>query len=185
MTSHRATAAGRDWGMESLTALVRFIVETHHVFTLRAIVSLPPLATQVRTVHAGELPESQRVEALAYRLAGDLAPHMQKEEQILFPYIESMDAVAGRGTRRTESCFGSVKNPIRMMMAEHDTAEGILAELRETTKGYALPPGASEPLEALYAGLAALEEDLHRHIRLENDVLFPRAITLEQGGRSR
>ena len=183
MTSHGAAAAGRDWGMESLTALVRFILETHHVFTLRAIVSLPPLAAQVRSVHGQGLPGTRRVEALVYQLAGDLAPHMQKEEQILFPYIEALEKAAGSGGRPAESCFGTVRNPIRMMMAEHDTAEGILAELRAATNGYALPPDASSPLKALYAGLVSLEEDLHRHIRLENDFLFPGAIRLEEARR--
>ena len=180
MTSHRATAAGRDWGMESLTALVRFIVETHHVFTLRAIVSLPPLATQVRTVHAGELPESQRVEALAYRLAGDLAPHMQKEEQILFPFIESLEGALETGAGPAGSCFGSVRNPIRMMMREHDAAEAILKALRAVTRDYALPADASESFAGLYSGLQELEADLTEHIRLENDVLFPRALRLEE-----
>lgn len=175
-----APAAGRDWEKESLTALVRFILETHHVFTLRAVVSLPPLATQVRSLYAQKLPGTQRVESLVHHLAGDLAPHMQKEEQILFPYIESLDAAAGRGPALAGSCFGSVRNPIRMMLAEHDAAGEILDELRAATDGYALPPVADEAFRSLYAGLAALESDLRRHIRLENDILFPGAIRLEE-----
>ena len=175
-----ARATGRNWEKESLTALVRFILETHHVFTLRAVVSVPPLATQVRCLYDQKLPGTRRVESLVHHLAGDLAPHMQKEEQILFPYIESLDAVAGRGIGPTASCFGSVRAPIRMMLSEHEAAEGILEELRDATNGYAPPPVADGAFRSLYAGLKQLEDDLHRHIRLENDILFPGAIRLEE-----
>lgn len=171
--------AGRAWEKEPLAALVRFILDTHHVYTREAIASLPPLAAKVRGRHGEAHPETRRVETLVGRLAADLAPHMQKEEQILFPYIVSLEKTGGRAAA---SCFGSVRNPIRMMMAEHDAAGGILVELRDATAGYTLPSDACTSFQALYAGLVQLEGDLHRHIHLENNILFPRAIELEEAG---
>jgi regulator of cell morphogenesis and NO signaling len=172
----------RAWEKEPLTALVRFILDTHHVYTREAIATLPPLATKVRGRHGEAHPETRGVEALVFRLAADLAPHLQKEEQILFPYIEALDRAAGGGGGPAASCFGTVRNPIRMMMAEHEAAGGILSELRATTAGYALPADACTSFQALYAGLTQLEGDLHRHIHLENNILFPRAIELEEAG---
>ncbi len=168
----------RAWEIEPLAALVRFILDTHHVYTRKAIAALPSLAMKVRGRHGEAHPETHRVEALVYQLAADLAPHLQKEEQILFPYIVTLEERSGRSAA---SCFGTVRNPIRMMMAEHEAAGGILEELRTTTAGYTPPPDACASFQALYAGLTELEGDLHRHIHLENNVLFPRAIALEGG----
>ena len=170
----------RAWEKEPLTELLRFIVETHHVFTREAISSLPALATKVRGRHGEAHPETRDVAALVHDLSGDLAPHLQKEEQILFPYIASLDEVARLGTQPPPSCFGSVRNPIRMMMAEHDAAGALLRTLRDVTRGYELPADACTSFQALYAGLKGLEEDLHRHIHLENNILFPRALRLEE-----
>ncbi len=171
---------GRAWEKEPLSELIRFILGTHHVYTHEAISSLPPLAAKVRNRHGEAHPETRRVETLVHQLAGDLAPHMQKEEQILFPYILALEEAAQVGTEPPPSCFGTVRNPIRMMMMEHDAAGDLLRELRAATSGYAPPADACTSFQALYAGLVKLEEDLHRHIHLENNVLFPRALALEE-----
>ena len=170
--------SGRAWEKETLTALVRFILDTHHVYTRAAIATLPPLAAKVRGRHGDVHPETRNVDRLVQRLVEDLGPHMLKEERILFPYIEALEAQAQGG----DSCFGTVTNPIRVMLREHEAVEEILAELRAVTANYALPPDACESFRALYAGLEGLEADLHRHIRLENDILFPGAIALETTG---
>ena len=180
MSTATAVAVERVWDHEPLTALVRHILDTHHVFTRKAIDTLPALATQVRLRHGEAHPETRDVAALVHDLSGDLAPHLQKEEQILFPYIASLDEVARLGTQPPPSCFGSVRNPIRMMMAEHDAAGALLRTLRDVTRGYELPADACTSFQALYAGLMGLEEDLHRHIHLENNILFPRALRLEE-----
>jgi regulator of cell morphogenesis and NO signaling len=172
---------GRAWEKEPLSALIRFILETHHVYTRDAIASLPPLATKVRGRHGEAHPETRVVETLTMQLADDLAPHMVKEEQVLFPYVVALEAAALRGGPRPGSCFGSVRNPVRMMMAEHEAAGEILRRLRAETAGYALPPDACASFQALYNGIQKLESDLHRHIHLENNVLFPRALRLEEG----
>lgn len=162
---------------EPLTAVVEFILETHHVFTRAAIASLPPLAAIARSRHGDAHPETLVVERLVRRLVEDLGPHMLKEERILFPYIVSLEGP----TRGGDACFPSVQNPIRVMLREHEAVEEILGELRAVTADYTLPEGACESFRALYAGLVDLEADLKRHIRIENDVLFPGAIALEVG----
>jgi regulator of cell morphogenesis and NO signaling len=169
----------------SLTEVVRFILETHHVYTREAMASLPPLAAEVRGRHGEAHPETRSVERLVRQLADDLAPHMMKEEQILFPYIVALEEGAPHGEGPAASCFGSVRNPIRMMLAEHDTALAILADLRGVTRDYTPPSGASEHFGPLYDGLRELESDLKRHIGLENDILFPGAIRLEERGLPR
>ncbi|MCM3875178.1 MAG: hemerythrin domain-containing protein [Thermoanaerobaculia bacterium] len=168
---------GRSWEKESLTAVVKFILETHHVYTRSAIATLPPLAAKVRGRHGDAHPETVVVERLVTRLVEDLEPHLMKEEQILFPYVLSLEAGA-----QTDSCFGTVRNPIRVMLGEHEAVEGILGELRAVTGSYALPSDACESFQALYTGLEDFEADLHRHIRIENDILFPGAIALETTG---
>ena len=99
-----------------------------------------------------------------------------KEEQILFPYIKGMAASGSRpGT-----CFGTLQAPIANMIAEHDDAGSLLERLRELTHGYKTPDGACMSYQALYRGLEEFERDLHQHIHLENNILFPRAIALER-----
>ncbi len=175
-----ARPTGRAWERETLTALVEFIVRTHHAFTRDAIAALPPLAAKVHGRHGEAHPETRQVETLLRRLIEDLEPHIVKEEQILFPYVVSLDAAAGSGTA-PDSCFGTVQNPIRMMMREHDDVAEILTELRAVTKGYVAPGDGCASFEALYSGLTALEADLHRHIHLENNILFPAVCALEEG----
>jgi len=171
-----AKDTGRAWEKESLTTLVGFILETHHVFTRDAMAALRPLAAKVRGRHGELHPETRTVETLVQHLAEDLEPHLLKEEKILFPYVESLEQPT-----RAESCFGTVQNPIRMMMREHEAVGGILAELRAATGGYVAPPDACASFQALYAGLRGLEADLHRHIHLENNILFPGALAVEEG----
>ncbi|MEO8055118.1 MAG: iron-sulfur cluster repair di-iron protein [Acidobacteriota bacterium] len=171
-----ARSGGRAWEKETLSALIGFILETHHAFTRDAIAALPPLAAKVRGRHGDAHRETRAVEMLVRRLVEDLGPHLLKEEKILFPYVESLE-----GDVRGESCFGTVQNPVRMMMREHEAVGEILRELRAVTENYVAPPDACTSFQALYAGLTELEADLHRHIHLENNILFPGALALEEG----
>jgi regulator of cell morphogenesis and NO signaling len=102
-----------------------------------------------------------------------------KEEQILFPYLLQIDAAQGTGASAPSSCFGTVQNPIRMMMFEHDSAGDALRELREVTSNYATPADACITYKTLYQAIEAFEKDLHQHIHLENNILFPRSLEME------
>ena len=112
-------------------------------------------------------------------LAADLLPHMEREERVLFPYVAELERAAQSGASPRTPFFGAVANPVRMMMLEHDAAGGMLRRLRELTNGYAVPQNVCITFATLYGALADLERDLHEHIHLENNVLFPRALAIE------
>ncbi|WP_306590136.1 iron-sulfur cluster repair di-iron protein [Geothrix sp. 21YS21S-4] len=164
----------RDWKAASLTDLIGHIIATHHEYLRTELPRLDVLMAKVLAVHQERHPELARVGEIFRALAGDLMPHLIKEEQILFPYIQRMEkGEAG------SSCFGSVQSPIRVMEMEHEAVGGLLAELRELTSAYAVPADGCATFRALYDGLETLERDLHLHIYLENQVLHPRAAALE------
>lgn len=172
-----ADQRGRDWSTTPLKELQEYIITTHHVFTRDMLATVNPLSAKVAQRHGENHAEVLKVYSLVQRLVGDLMPHMMKEEMILFPYVEQLEAGDA-----SPSCFGTIQNPIRMMMMEHDAAADLLAELRRVTENYALPGDACISFRALYERLQDLEQDLHRHIHLENNVLFPRAVELESSG---
>ena len=102
-----------------------------------------------------------------------------KEETILFPYVISLEQTALQGAPKPQSCFGTVANPIAMMTEEHDAAASLIAEIRRLSKNFTTPEDACPTFHAFYDGLREFEQDLHQHIHLENNILFPRAIALE------
>ena len=170
----RSVDGERKWEREPLVELTKYIVDTHHVFTREIVETIRVLANKVATRHGGNHPEVIAVNTLAQALCDELIPHMFKEEHVLFPYIESME-----NGEAAASCFGSVANPIRMMMMEHENAGELLTQLRTTTNNYTLPADACLSFRALYERLVDLEKDLHVHIHLENNLLFPRVLELE------
>jgi regulator of cell morphogenesis and NO signaling len=153
--------------------LCQYIVETHHGYLRREFPRLHAMAERVAHVHGGHTPALVEVFGVFQGLEQELASHMMKEEQILFPAI----AALGRG----ESVLLPLDGPIACMLHEHDDAGANLARLRELTGGFQPPSEACNTYRALFAGLAELEEDLHRHIHLENAVLFPVAKKLAAG----
>ena len=163
----------------SLTELITHILETHHVFTKSEMGRIQALAEKVIGAHGANHPELLTVGELFQRLRADLNPHMFKEEQILFPYIVAMDRAEIRHEPVPFAPFGTVKNPIRMMMMEHDTAGDILRQLRAVTSDYRVPSDGCISYQTLYQALEGFEKDLHQHIHLENNVLFPKAAELE------
>lgn len=160
-----------------LGRLIQHLLDTHHVFTRTELARLLPLAEKVERVHARVHPELVRVRALVQELAADLLPHMQKEERVLFPYVERL--LSGQ---RERPPFGTVANPVRVMSDEHDLVGALLLELERVTSRYTPPEDACGSYGALYAGLKALQADIHEHVHLENHVLFPAAIALERRG---
>ena len=171
---------GRSWRDESLTSLAAYIVDQHHFFTKQELTRLEKLLDKVYARHGANHPEMAEVQQLFSRLKQDLIPHMLKEEQVLFPYIARLEEVVSEGREIPQPFFGTVRNPVKMMMTEHDAAGELLTELRRVTSGYTAPADACASYQTLYQGLAALEADLHEHIHLENNLLFPRAVELEE-----
>jgi len=165
----------KDWSEGSLTDLIEYLLATHHVFTRTELARLTPLMDKVARVHGENHPELNAIRLFFIELSNDLGPHLMKEEQVLFPYILDLDA-----GKVSASCFGTVANPIRAMLGEHDQVGELLHRIRDLSMDYALPEGACGSYQSLFMGLADLEADLHQHIHLENNVLFPKAVALEE-----
>ena len=126
-------------------------------------------------------PELLHIHALFRGLATELMSHMMKEEMVLFPYIVRMEEAVVQGEPVLPPAFGSVKNPVVMMEHEHDSAGDALRAMRSASNGFKVPEGGCASYQALYRALAEFEADLHQHIHLENNILFPRAIAMEKG----
>jgi regulator of cell morphogenesis and NO signaling len=161
------------------TKLITHIVETHHVFTRSEMDRLQALADKVLAAHGGNHPELIHLDELLTRLAADLTPHMFKEEQVLFPYIVAMENAANQNRPAPFAPFGTVNNPVRMMMREHDAAGELMREIRTLTFDYKVPADGCVSYRTLYQALEHFEKDLHQHIHLENNILFPKALDLE------
>ena len=170
----------RDWSTASLTELADHIVDTHHTFMKRELPRVTGLLAKVTAAHAREHGKMLGELAATFQgLRGELDPHLLKEEQILFPMMIAMDAfMAGNGERPVSHC-GTVLNPIRQMEFEHENAGQALARMRMLTDNYQIPADACPTFTTLYEALEAMEKDLHEHIHLENNILFPAAVELE------
>jgi regulator of cell morphogenesis and NO signaling len=177
--AHAQSGAAMDFQTASLTALITYIVETHHSFTRQEIERLSALLETVCSVHGQNHPELLEIEPLFAELCYDLALHMLKEEQVLFPYIAEMEAAAQNQRALLPPPFGTVRNPVRMMMLEHDTAGDLLRRIRAASGDYTVPADGCPSYQTLYQALAAFETNLHQHIHLENNILFPRAMEME------
>ncbi len=171
----------RDWSKATLSALAEHIEHTHHTFTKQQLERLDPLLAKVEKAHSADHgPLLAEVRKNFDELHADLVPHFQKEEQILFPAIKVIEIYSNGLIEKPVFHSGKLENPIRQMLLEHDHAGALLAAQRITTDGFKLPEGACLSFESLYEGLEALERDLHEHIHLENNILFPATLKLEQ-----
>ncbi|HRH97255.1 MAG TPA: iron-sulfur cluster repair di-iron protein [Prosthecobacter sp.] len=154
--------------------LADFIVEKHHTFLRQELPRLHMMAERVAHVHGGHTPSLVTIFEVFQGMEDELISHMAKEEQVLFPAIKALEG--------GQSFFGPLDGPIACMMHEHDYVGSALAELRTLSNEYSPPVEACNTYRALFAGLLDLEEDLHRHIHLENSILFPAAQQLASAG---
>jgi regulator of cell morphogenesis and NO signaling len=174
-----ADQKNRDWQRGTLSELIAHISSTHHAYTRSEIARLGPLFDKVCSVHGQNHPELLQVRATFRGLAQELTMHMMKEEMVLFPCVVRMEEAVTQGEPVLPPPFGSVRNPVSMMQHEHDSAGSALSAMRRASNGYAPPPDACISFRTLYKALADFEADLHQHIHLENNILFPRAIAME------
>jgi regulator of cell morphogenesis and NO signaling len=165
----------------TLAELIRFIVDTYHADLRVELPRLAQMTAKVLDAHGTKHPDVlPALEATFRGLREELELHMMKEERVLFPFVEKLEALAAAGETLTASPFGSIQAPIGMMEHEHESVARDLVRLRELTAGYTPPADACNTFRGLYHGLAELEKALHEHIHLENNVLFPRATRLEE-----
>jgi regulator of cell morphogenesis and NO signaling len=182
IAEHSALAVtnNRNWPTEPLADLVAHINNTHHKYTREELARLAPLFDKVCSVHGRNHPELLQVRTSFQGLSQELTMHMMKEEMVLFPYIVRMEESVLQHEPVLPPPFGSVQNPVSMMQHEHDSAGNALRAMREASCGYTLPGDACVSYQTLYHALSEFEADLHQHIHLENNILFPRAIAMEQ-----
>ena len=159
--------------------LAEHIINTHHEFTRTEIHRISALIEKVVSVHGAHHPELLELRKTFADLAEDLTPHMMKEESVLFPYIVAVEATVTSDSACPRPPFMTVQNPVRMMQIEHDLAGELLRKLRRITSNYSVPTDGCVTYRTLYEGFRQFEEDLHLHIHLENNILFPRAIDME------
>jgi regulator of cell morphogenesis and NO signaling len=173
-----------DWTTASLQSLSGHIVTTHHSYVKRELPRLDDLAAKVVARHGDTRSELTAIQSALSQLNQELTQHLAKEEAVLFPYIVQLEVALATNGPSPHSCFGTVANPIAMMTAEHDAAGELLAAISKLSSRFTTPEGACPTFHAFYDGLKEFEQDLHQHIHLENNILFPRAIALEDLSRS-
>lgn len=164
------------WQTAPLTELIHFILQKHHAFTRNQLALIQQLATKVELRHGPLHPEIRKVNEALATICEELKHHFFCEENVLFPYIEMLEQ---KETLVAQNTFSSIDQPVARMMAEHNQTGDELRALREITNGYQTPQDACTTYRALYGAMEDLECDLHRHIHLENNILFPRAVALE------
>ena len=167
-----------------LDFLVDHIVNIHHTYVEQSTQILLQYAAKVAKVHGHHYTEVVKINQLFNEVAKELAAHMKKEELILFPFIKKLVKADREGVKANQPHFGTVNNPIKMMEEEHENAGDIFKEIKQLSNNYTPPKEACITFKALYAKLDEFEQDLHQHIHLENNILFPKAIVLEQKNNS-
>jgi len=179
------TPREQDWKSLPLHRLIQHIVAVHHAYLRRELPALQARLGKVYSVYNQRYgPTLAGLPEVFAELRAELESHMRKEEEILFPAIRAIESATDAGRPLPPLPFGTIVNPIHMMQAEHDAAGVGLNRIREITGNFEIPEYACVTYKALMSGLAELETDLHLHIHLENNVLFPRANRMEMANRS-
>jgi len=163
----------------ALDFLADYIVNTHHSYVKKSLPDLMSYAAKVAKVHGEHHPELLPIYQLVKAVNAEFTEHMVKEEQVLFPFIKELVS-KNNGAQKLPSSFGSVEGPINMMEAEHEMVGKNMEEIRALSVNYSLPEDACASYSLLYKMLEEFEDDLHTHIHLENNILFPKALALEK-----
>jgi len=163
-----------------LDFLCDYIVSTHHKYVKDTLPFLSEISAKVARVHGDSHPEVVVAANAFAGVAADLSAHLLKEEKVLFPYIKQLVAAKRENAALPQAPFGQVSNPIQMMEAEHEHAGEDMSEIRTVTNDFAVPDDACTSYRILFKMFQEFESDLHQHIHLENNILFPKAIDLER-----
>ncbi|MFB9110722.1 iron-sulfur cluster repair di-iron protein [Flavobacterium gyeonganense] len=169
-----------DFNSWPLDLLADYIEKTHHRYVEEKTNVLLPFLDKLCKVHGANHPELFRINELFIGCAGELSQHMKKEELVLFPFIKRMVKTKESDGVLSQPSFGTISNPIEMMMHEHDNEGERFREIAALTDNYTSPADACTTYRVTFAMLKEFEEDLHKHIHLENNILFPKAVLLEK-----
>ena len=166
-----------DW---SIDFLADYIVNTHHSYVKKIVPDLRSYASKVASIHGGRHPELFAISQLTDEVCTELSSHMIKEENVLFPYIKQLVASKNNGNPLPAKTFNTIQSPINMMEHEHEVAGNKLEQIRKLSNNFSLPEDACASYSYLYKTLEEFENDLHIHVHLENNILFPKALGLEK-----
>jgi len=167
----------KSWPLDLLTD---YIEKKHHRYIEEKTPALILFLNKLCKVHGERHPELFEINTLFTHSAEDLASHLRKEELILFPFIRKMADAKIKQHYLEMPKFGSVKNPVSMMKEEHDAEGERFGEIAVLTNNYNPPADACNTYKVTFAMLQEFENDLHTHIHIENNILFPKAIQLEK-----
>jgi regulator of cell morphogenesis and NO signaling len=163
-----------------LNILAQYIIETHHSYVKNAIPQIGEHLAKVVNKHSVKHPFLAQINEAFISIANELVSHMMKEEKILFPLIKYLSECKKFEERPKSGGYGSIKNPIRQMELEHVAAGDLMGEIRTLSNNYELPQDACTTFKLTYDELQEFEKDLFKHVHLENNILFPKVIELEE-----
>jgi regulator of cell morphogenesis and NO signaling len=172
-----STKNEKNYNKMSVNALIKHIIETHHKYVKEKIPTIKDFAKKVSKVHGKNYPETNLIYHLFLRLSDELLDHMNKEEEILFPKIKIL--IDKTYSKSVFFSYGTILNPIKMMEMEHESAKKVLKEIEELSNKYTPPLSACNTYRALYNSLEEFQDDLHIHIHLENNILFPKVLKFD------
>ena len=173
--SNNAATREVNWNTAPLSDLIGHIVQRHHAFARQHLGLARELAGRVERRHGPTHPEIYKISEEIAAINSELTHHFSCEENVLFPHIERLE----KGGQQVHPVFANIQQPVTKMIMDHNQTGDELRTLREAANDYVPPPDACTTFRALYRALEELERDLHRHIHLENNILFPRALKLE------
>lgn len=166
-----------DWKVDFLTD---YIVNTQHTYVRKNLPTITEFLNKTITKHGEKHPELKTIKQLFSQVSQELLMHMEKEEQILFPYIKQLGASESQNRKANPPMFGTIKNPIEMMEQEHVDAGNAFESMRVESNDFNPPTDACKTYQVTFSLLNEFEENLHLHIHLENNILFPKAIAIEE-----
>ncbi len=171
-----ALSEEKNWANRPLRELTSHIVTRHHSYVREESPRIERLLDKVVSRHGTGHPELLEIRETFHAMSSELSAHMIKEEQVLFPFLEKMETEGAV----PPACFDSVGFPITRMMADHEDAGALTAAIRSLSNDFQAPEGACPTYRGLYHALAEFERDLHHHVHLENNILFPSALEMER-----
>lgn len=177
--SSSSNAQMKDWTKEPLASLTAHIIATHHTYCKSELPRLSGLAAKVVNVHGGSNPELVVIRAKLAQLAEELIDHLAEEELVVFPMIAKLEQRAEGDSAEAKTSKTPIGTPLALLVEDHENAGVLLAEIRSLSRNFIAPEYACSTYHAFFDGLREFERDLHRHVHLENNILFPRAIELE------
>ena len=166
-----------EWNCDYLSD---YIIQTHHQYVKNAILQIKPLTSEVIDLHGTKHSELAIIQSLFKQVSNEMLLHMKKEELVLFPYFKKLNQAKSEETSVDRPGFGSVKIPTKVMETEHETAGIMMQRLSKLSNNFTPPDDASNTFRVLYEKLKEFDDDLHLHVYLENDILHPKAIALEE-----